>query len=191
MASSGQKIGAGAVAAGLIGLYLVSRASGRALVNTGATGRNYGPSDVPGSLAGLWSTFNSASNDAKLEEYAGQYRTDVIAIAWRESNINPNTQDGSAGEVGIMQIKPATASDFGFSATDLRNVYKNIVAGSMYFHNCLYSMGTIYDAYRAYNRGVTGAKTSPTNGKEYALDVLNRSIAVASWESIHIFGNPA
>lgn len=56
----------------------------------------------------------------------------AVAIAYQESRLNPNAPNGADGEVGIMQIKPATAKGEGFSLSDIKDPAKNIDAGIAY-----------------------------------------------------------
>jgi soluble lytic murein transglycosylase-like protein len=39
----------------------------------------------------------------------------AVAVARRESGLNPNVRDGAFGEVGLFQVKPSTAADLGVS----------------------------------------------------------------------------
>jgi hypothetical protein len=64
---------------------------------------------------------NYAANkySAIIVKYAKQYNVPVelaSAVVRVESNFNPNAR-GSAGEIGLMQIKPATARMMGYSGT--------------------------------------------------------------------------
>ncbi|WP_413709787.1 lytic transglycosylase domain-containing protein [Rhizobium sp. Rhizsp82] len=54
-----------------------------------------------------------------IAKYAKQYDVPVAlasAVVSVESNFNPNAR-GSAGEIGLMQIKPATARMMGYAGT--------------------------------------------------------------------------
>jgi soluble lytic murein transglycosylase-like protein len=56
---------------------------------------------------------------AIIIKYANEYNVPIElahAVVRVESNFNPNAR-GSAGEVGLMQIKPATARMMGYSGT--------------------------------------------------------------------------
>jgi hypothetical protein len=98
----------------------------------------------------------------------------ALGIAFNESGINPNAPDGSAGEIGIMQVKPGTGVEVGFTAQDLRDPAKNIQAGIAYLKKS-------YDlsdkdpelAAAGYNAGINHAfftekgKGLPSGTKEY------------------------
>jgi hypothetical protein len=98
----------------------------------------------------------------------------ALGIAFNESGINPNAPDGSAGEIGIMQVKPGTGVEVGFTIQDLRDPAKNIQAGIAYLKKS-------YDlsdkdpelAAAGYNAGINHAfftekgKGLPSGTKEY------------------------
>ncbi len=69
---------------------------------------------------------------ALAAEKAGVPPKLAVAIAYQESRLNPNAPNGADGEVGIMQIKPATAKSEGFSLSDIKDPAKNIDAGISY-----------------------------------------------------------
>lgn len=56
----------------------------------------------------------------------------AVTLAFRESGLNPNTKNGTSGEIGLMQVMPKTAEMMGFSVEDLSNPSKNIEAGLTY-----------------------------------------------------------
>ena len=79
----------------------------------------------------------------------------AVAIAFKESSLNPMVQAGAAGEIGIMQIKPDTAKEMGFSAEDIKDPRKNIDAGLAYLKKSLeMSDGAPRLAAAGYNAGV-------------------------------------
>jgi hypothetical protein len=79
----------------------------------------------------------------------------AVAIAFKESGLNPKVQAGGAGEVGIMQIKPDTAKEVGFSVEDIRDPEKNIEAGLKYMKKSLdMSEGNPKLAAAGYNAGI-------------------------------------
>lgn len=53
----------------------------------------------------------------------------AIEVANAESGMNPNTPDGTSGEIGIFQIMPATGAALGFTVGQLRDPLQNIQAG--------------------------------------------------------------
>lgn len=56
----------------------------------------------------------------------------AVAVAYQESSLRPNVGRGKDGEFGIMQVKPSTGRQMGFSIEDLRDPDKNIEAGLTY-----------------------------------------------------------
>jgi len=58
----------------------------------------------------------------------------IIKQIERESAFNPAAA-GSSGEIGLMQIMPATGASMGYSITSLRDPRTNIIAGCQYMHN--------------------------------------------------------
>lgn len=79
----------------------------------------------------------------------------AVAVAYQESRLNPTVGAGSAGEIGIMQIKPDTAKEVGFSLEDIKNPQKNIEAGLRYLKKSLdMSEGDPRLAAAGYNAGI-------------------------------------
>ena len=96
----------------------------------------------------------------------------AIAIAMRESSLNPNVADGSAGEIGMMQVKPGTAESMGYSAKDLRIPEKNLEIGIKYLKQNLDAFDN--DARLAaagYNAGTARIQSGviPETTKNYLL----------------------
>lgn len=56
----------------------------------------------------------------------------AVALAYQESRLRTPDKPGAAGEIGIMQIKPATAEMVGFSPKDINTLDGNIRAGLTY-----------------------------------------------------------
>ena len=80
--------------------------------------------------------FTANKYSAIIVKYANQYNVPVElarAVVRVESNFNPNAR-GSAGEIGLMQIKPATARMMGYSgpAKGLFDPETNIKFGMKY-----------------------------------------------------------
>jgi hypothetical protein len=69
---------------------------------------------------------------AQAAQAAGVPPKLAVAIAYQESRLNPNAPNGADGEIGIMQIKPATAKGEGFDAKQIKDPDKNIEAGISY-----------------------------------------------------------
>jgi hypothetical protein len=79
----------------------------------------------------------------------------AVSVAFQESGLNPKVANGSAGEIGIMQIKPTTAKEMGFSLEDLSDPMKNIEAGLSYLKKSYdLSEGNPKLAAAGYNAGV-------------------------------------
>ena len=77
----------------------------------------------------------------------------ALAIAQRESGFNQSAR-GSAGEIGIFQVKPTTAAEVGISLAQLQTVEGNILAGVRYLRNMLGMFGgDPFKATAAYNAG--------------------------------------
>ena len=81
------------------------------------------------------------SQDGVIRAAATQYDMDpalVKAMVWRESRFNPKAQ-GAAGELGLMQIREAAASEWAkaegianFHHSHLLNAKSNVLAGVWY-----------------------------------------------------------
>ncbi len=91
----------------------------------------------------------------------------AVALAYRESRLNPNTKNGTSGEVGLMQVKPTTAEGMGFSVEDLRDPAKNIEIGLTYLKQGLDKFGDPMLAVAGYNAG---------HDHPYFTDPENRSL---------------
>jgi membrane-bound lytic murein transglycosylase MltF len=69
-----------------------------------------------------------------FKKYASEYGFDwklVMAVAYQESKLN-NRKRSSAGAVGIMQVRPATAADRNIAVGDVSKLENNIHAGVKY-----------------------------------------------------------
>jgi hypothetical protein len=64
----------------------------------------------------------------------------AIALAYRESGLNPQAKGGK-GEVGLMQVMPATAKGLGFTPEELADPSKNIEIGLTYLKRGLEKFG--------------------------------------------------
>jgi len=102
----------------------------------------------------------------------------AVALAYQESRLNPNTKNGTSGEIGLMQVKPATAEMMGFSAEDLRDPSKNIEIGLTYLKQGLEKFGDPVLAVAGYNAGHNHPyftdpenKSLPASTKEYLRDI--------------------
>lgn len=98
----------------------------------------------------------------------------AVALAFRESNLNPNTKNGTSGEIGLMQVMPKTAKLLGFTVDDLRDPAKNIEIGLTYLKQGLDKFGDPMLAAAGYNAGHDHPyfsdpenKSLPASTKEY------------------------
>jgi hypothetical protein len=102
----------------------------------------------------------------------------AVVLAYRESRLNPNTKNGTSGEIGLMQVKPATAEMMGFSADDLRDPAKNIEIGLTYLKQGLDKFKEPELAVAGYNAGHNHPyftdpqnKPLPQSTKEYLREI--------------------
>lgn len=92
----------------------------------------------------------------------------ALGVAQQESGINQwtpsgNLVTGSAGEIGVFQLMPATAEGLGVDPTD---VDQNISGGLSLLSQLYQKYGNWSQALSAYNSG------SPTGSPSYAASVL-------------------
>lgn len=105
---------------------------------------------------------------AIIARYAGEYGVPVSlahAVITVESNYRPNTT-GSAGEVGLMQIKPATARMMGYSGSvkGLYNPETNIKFGMKYLSMAQkLGGGTTCGTILKYNAGHAAKRMNPVS----------------------------
>ena len=110
----------------------------------------------------------SGSYHAIIARYAGEYGVPVSlahAVITVESNYRPNTT-GSAGEVGLMQIKPATARMMGYSGSvkGLYNPETNIKFGMKYLSMAQkLGGGTTCGTILKYNAGHAAKRMNPVS----------------------------
>ncbi len=87
----------------------------------------------------------------------------IWAVIQTESGGNPNAI-GSSGEIGLMQLMPATAAWYGVSSDQLYDPYYNVQAGASYLTDMINKYG-LEGGIQAYNLGETkysAGYTSPT-----------------------------
>lgn len=77
----------------------------------------------------------------------------AVALAYQESGLRMPQKPGSHGEIGIMQIKPATAEMIGFSREDIQKPEENIKAGLTYLKMGLDKFNDPVLAVAGYNAG--------------------------------------
>ncbi len=93
-----------------------------------------------------WFEWRDHSQDAPILAAARRYGVApalVKAVVWRETRFNPHRR-GRAGEIGLMQIRPATAGDWalaervaGFTPENLLDPGTNTLAGAWYLEKLL------------------------------------------------------
>lgn len=95
------------------------------------------------------------------------------AVAYNESRFNQDAR-GAAGEVGVMQLIPRTASGLG---VDPYNMGQNIEGGMRYLREGYQATGNWYDALRYYNGGpsnvLSGAACDRDSGCVNARNYAN------------------
>lgn len=108
--------------------------------------------------------FTAATIAAMVQAAAQQYGVDpnlALAVAQRESNLNPNAVS-SAGAQGVMQLMPATAAQFG--VTNPFNPQQNVVAGVKYLAQLLAQFnGDVPSALAAYDWGPGNVTNAQNN----------------------------
>ncbi len=156
------------IAAGVAGWIALRRPSLAALTTTG--GAHTVPPGAPGNVT-RWR--DDAVHAGTTHGVSPQL---VLAVIWQES-AGVETAKGSAGEIGLMQVKNVAAEDAGFNSApwDPRS---NIFVGTAYLALQIRRMGNIFDGVRAYNQGETGARRSPSAGFQYAKEVFQK----AGWD---------
>ncbi|MCA1404518.1 lytic transglycosylase domain-containing protein [Ensifer sp. IC3342] len=111
---------------------------------------------------------NGSQYTILIQSYAKQYGVPAglaHAVVQIESNFNPNAR-GSAGEIGLMQIKPATARMMGYSgsAKGLYDPETNIKFGMMYLAKAQeLSDGTTCGTILKYNAGHAAKRMNPVS----------------------------
>ena len=109
----------------------------------------------------------------------------LLAIIKTESQFNPNAI-GSAGEIGLMQIKPATAKwickKVGIhwrGAEALKDPAYNVMVGSYYFKYLKKTLNSKSLKYiSAYNMGVSGFKRNTSNEYPYFDRVIENYLSI-------------
>jgi soluble lytic murein transglycosylase-like protein len=89
----------------------------------------------------------------------------ALAVAQKESGMNPNVPNGAAGEIGVFQLMPATAAGLGVNPSDLN---QNVTGGVSLLASLYNQFGNWSDALAAYNAGPTHLAA----GQSYASSIL-------------------
>lgn len=118
-----------------------------------ATGKAEGL-EIP--APGTSSRANKRTLGAMIEGIARKHGIDVAlvhAVIAAESGYNPSAVS-SAGAIGLMQVMPETAADYGVtSADDLFHPETNVVTGVRHLKRLLAKYGNVDHAVAAYNAG--------------------------------------
>ena len=102
-----------------------------------------------------------------FKKYGEMYQFDPIfltAVGYQESRLDQSTRSG-AGAVGIMQIKPSTASDPNVGISDISTMENNIHAGAKYlaFLRERYFSGPELDEFNRYSLTLAAYNAGPGN----------------------------
>jgi hypothetical protein len=108
----------------------------------------------------------NAEKVAKAAKRAGVDPTLAVAIAFQESRLRSNPPRGSSGEIGMMQVMPATGKGMGYNEKQLSNLDENIEAGVRFLKKGLEATGNDPQLAAIYYNGGPGAVQAMTQGKE-------------------------
>ncbi len=114
----------------------------------------------------------------------------LLAVIKTESKFNPNTI-GSAGEIGLMQIKPATAEWIcnkrkipWLGAEKMKNPNYNLIVGAHYFHYLKVALDSESLRYvNAYNMGINNLQRLPASAHKklpYFSRVISNYLGIYS-----------
>jgi soluble lytic murein transglycosylase-like protein len=94
----------------------------------------------------------------------------ALAVAQKESGFN-QAAVGSSGEIGVMQLMPATAAGLGVDPSDLN---QNVTGGVSLLASLYQQFGNWTQALEAYNAGPTAVNqgTVPSSSVSYASSIL-------------------
>jgi hypothetical protein len=96
----------------------------------------------------------NASVTQLLMAAAARYGIDpslAMAVAQRESGLNPNAYNPKSGASGVMQLMPATAAALG--VTNIWDAAQNVDAGVRYLGQLISQFGDVAEAVAAYDWG--------------------------------------
>ena len=98
---------------------------------------------------------SSATIQSRIQEHACRFSIEpslLLAIAEQESNFT-QAATGSAGEIGVLQIRPETAVHYRLDPERLEDLDYNIYAGATILSELLRQLGEPRKAVAAYNGG--------------------------------------
>jgi len=96
----------------------------------------------------------------------------IKAIIYVESAGNPYAVS-DVNAVGLMQVTNIAVQQLGYSYP-AQIPALNILQGTEYFKWCLNHTSDLYEALRAYNCGLTKAKSNNSCGSSYANNVISK-----------------
>jgi len=172
----------------LCGLFLVS--AGKAAAGTGEALEAPAPGKISGS--------NKKKLRPMIDGIAKQHGVDkdlVHAVIAAESGYNPKAVS-RAGAIGLMQVMPATAADYGISASDrLFDPETNVRVGTRHLKRLISKYRSVGHAVAAYNAGEGAFEgnraMSYPETRRYAVQVIdfyrrNKGTAPLKLRDIHI-----
>lgn len=121
----------------------------------------------PLAIPGFNDEFDRAARANGLDKYG--LNGDFLRFqSMRESGMNPNAV-GKAGELGLMQVMPATAKEMGYSAEQMKDAAIQIDAGAKYLAQMLQRYGGDLDkALSGYNAGPGATDAAIKKGLPYS-----------------------
>jgi Transglycosylase SLT domain len=128
-------------------------------------------------MAGIADLITAAAQSAGVDPAL------ALAVAQRESGMNPNAPDGTAGEIGIFQLKPSSFP--GYSIAQLRDPQTNINVGVGYLASLLAEFGgDPVAAVAAYNWGPTNvAGAIAQHGGDFEISAAPGAPFIPAWLS--------
>jgi soluble lytic murein transglycosylase-like protein len=128
---------------------------------------------------------NSQDISNQIVQTATSYGVDprlALEVAMKESSLNPNVPDSSAGAIGIFQLEPPTAAQLG---VDPRDPMQNIDGGIRYLSQLIAKYaGNVAEALAAYDwgpgnmdkalaaHGITWMQYAPLETQDYVQTIL-------------------
>jgi soluble lytic murein transglycosylase-like protein len=88
----------------------------------------------------------------------------------RQTDANGNTLRSKAGALGLMQLMPATAAQYGVDPNDAA---QNVQGGTAYLSDLFQQYGNWYDALAAYNWGPGNVNRAMASGANFPPAVAN------------------
>lgn len=112
----------------------------------------------------------------KAAKAAGVSSAVLASLIWHESRYNP-AAEGSAGEIGMCQMKKEALADVGLDVSDIVDDSKmQIIAGAQFLALQIKRAGDVYNGLRAYNVGAAGAARDVSAGAPYAVKIITTAV---------------